>query len=55
MLVETSSAESQESSPHDPLPAAASTPARKASLRLAPVAGVGGAWASHVVATTSVE
>jgi hypothetical protein len=47
MLAETSSEESQESSPHDPLPQAATKAAHEASLQLAPAAYVSGASASH--------
>jgi hypothetical protein len=53
MLAETSSAESQELSPHDPLSEAASRPACEVSLWLAPTAGTSGALTSHVVSTTS--
>jgi hypothetical protein len=53
MLAEASSAESQESSPHDPLPKAASKLAGDASLQLATAANISGASVSHAVATAS--
>jgi hypothetical protein len=49
MLAETSLAESQELTPHNALPEAASRPTRGASLSLAPAAGVSRALASHAV------